>query len=243
MKKILFIGIVCAALAMWVGGNAYAGHSARGCNNCHVPHWAGPYNETDYGVPLWSNQQLRSSTDPLAPGLDTSGLNGLKFQYVMYSSKGFDSPTLGVIKSPQPDGPSKLCLGCHDGSYSKWAGSAVNTDTTVSARKFETNDLTRMHPISFVYDSGLAARSNGTLWDPATKLSTLPGGRTIQADLLDSKDKVQCTSCHDVHISGQGAEMLRFHWSNVEFTTTNPDGSLKTNSRDDHKMCLVCHNK
>ena len=237
MKKVVIIGIVCAAIAVWVGGNAYAGHSARGCNNCHVPHWAGPYNESDYGVPLWSNQQQKPVG---ADGLDTNGITGLKFQYVMYSSRGFNA--LNPVKSAQPDGPSKLCLGCHDGSYSKWDGSAANTDTTISARKFEANDLTRMHPISFVYDSALAGRSNGTLWDPATKLSTLPGGRTIQMDMLDSKDKMQCTSCHDVHITGQGA-MLRFHWSNVDFTVTNPDGSLTTMKRDDHKMCLVCHNK
>ena len=237
MKKVVIIGIVCAAIAVWVGGNAYAGHSARGCYNCHVPHWAGPYNETDYGVPLWSNYQQTTTADG---GADPS-VTGLKFQYTMYSSKGFDA--LSPVKSAQPDGPSKLCLGCHDGSYSKWIGTDANTPTTKSATKFEGNDLTRMHPISFVYDSALAARSNGTLWDPATKLSTLPGGRTIQADLLDSKDKVQCTSCHDVHITGQGSTMLRFHWSPVDYTVTNPDGSLTTMKRDDHKMCLVCHNK
>lgn len=223
MKKLVPIAVVCLAVAMWVGGNSFAAHSDRGCNNCHVPHWAAPESETDYGVPLWSPVQLADFPT-----------TGLKFTYTMYSSKGFDA--LNPVKSAQPDGPSKLCLGCHDGSYSRWSSATANPHT-----KFEASDLARSHPISFVYDSALATRSGGRLKDPAVALSNLPGGGTIQKDLLDSKDKMQCTSCHDVHTSGVQEQMLRYSWLTAD--VIDPVTGTRLQAKNDHIMCRVCHNK
>jgi predicted CXXCH cytochrome family protein len=70
---------------------------------------------------------------------------------------------------------------------------------------FGTDELASSHPISFVYDSALAAR-DGALKDPS-QASTL--GRTIREDLLDPESKVQCGSCHDVHSSSVGNSLLR----------------------------------
>lgn len=224
MKKVIVtIGILSVALGLWVSQSSYASHSDRHCNGCHVPHWAVPESDTDYGVPLWSP-------------VNTS--DGLKYTYTMYSSKGFDALT--PVKAAQPDGPSKLCLGCHDGSYSRIGSRMDPTNASYVEgyrRGFGAEDLARSHPISFVYDSALAARSGGRLHDPATTLSALPGGRTIQAELLDSKDKMQCTSCHDVH--SHNYQMLRYQWN---ATGLDPDTGASV-PKTDNVMCRVCHNK
>ena len=99
MKKALFLALL-GMIGLWINAQAFAGHSSRGCFHCHQPHHAGDPNEPkDYGVPLWSTEQN-------ADGLPT---------FTLYSSKTFD--VLGT-NIGQPDGPSRMCLGCHDGSYS-----------------------------------------------------------------------------------------------------------------------------
>ena len=113
--------------------------------------------------------------------------------FVRYSSDTFQG-----IADSQPSGDSKLCLSCHDGSNSNYAW--MNPD-----HSFGADELASSHPISFVYDSALAAQ-DGALKDPSEG-STL--GRTILEDLLDSESKVQCGSCHDVHSSSVGDSLSR----------------------------------
>ncbi len=192
MRK-LIVTLAVVAVACWAS-DAFAAHSTYGCGNCHVPHWAGDPSDPDaYGVPLWSNAQT-------ADGIPT---------YELYSSKTFDA--LGTDIG-QPDGPSKMCLGCHDGTY----------DHVDDPRATFTGDaLKRSHPISFTYDTALATLVGPGLYDPATALSGLGG--TIQQDLLDEKDKLQCSSCHDVHNTGIGDYLLKY-------------SSITT-------LCKTCHNK
>jgi hypothetical protein len=199
-------GLICLlslTVLAWGGRAALAAHSDTGCHDCHVPHNAGdPSSPDNPGVPLWN------------PALTVS-----KVQFDLYKSKTFDA--LGTDIG-QPDGPSRVCLGCHDGSYPYIKG---------TANEFTSTDLARSHPISFTYNSALAKKANGKLNDPAVALSTLPGGRTIAQDLLDINGKMQCTSCHDIHSSGIGQKMLRWDWS----YTSSP--------KTDVNMCKVCHNK
>ncbi len=182
MKSQLIVGaLAVAGLAFAMSGSSFAAHSDHGCFNCHVPHKSGDATDPDaYGVPLWSTEQLKD-------GLPT---------FDLYTSGSLDATDVS-----QPSGPSKLCLGCHDGSYSVFA---FIPDTEAI---FETGDLASSHPISFTYDSALAT-ADGALHDPATVTSGLGG--TIAEDLLDSQDKVQCTSCHDVHTTGFGEYLLKY---------------------------------
>jgi predicted CXXCH cytochrome family protein len=119
----------------------------------------------------------------------------------------------------QPNGASKLCLGCHDGSYTAFTSGGANATYV-----FGVEDLKATHPISFTYDTALAAKTlhHGRVKDPATATSGLGG--TIAQDLLDAKSKVQCTSCHDVHTTGIGDKMLRLPYGD-----------------DDGTLCMVCH--
>ena len=200
MQKVAIILAVLAVAAF--AGTAMAAHSDHGCSNCHVPHKAGDANDpTVHSVPLWSNAQT-------SDGLPT---------FDLYSSSLFDE--LGTDIG-QPDGASKLCLGCHDGSY------AVFTDYLPdSSAIFDATSLANSHPISFTYDSALAGNAlTKGLRDPAVAMSGLGG--TIEHDLLDTLGKLQCSSCHDVHTSGIGTYLLRYDAE-----------------EEDQVLCRVCHDK
>ncbi|UCE48953.1 MAG: hypothetical protein JSW47_02185 [Phycisphaerales bacterium] len=132
--------------------------------------------------------------------------------FVMYSSDTFQG-----MADNQPSGDSILCLSCHDGSNPDFAW--MNPE-----HSFGSGELARSHPISFVYDSALAAQ-DGSLKDPS-EASTLGG--TILEDLLDPESKVQCGSCHDVHSSGVGNSLLR---------------GYDYGSRHGPGLCRMCHLK
>jgi hypothetical protein len=156
---------------------------------------------------------------PLWNGSDTT------VTFTMYSSATFQ----GAIDG-QPSGASKLCLSCHDGAN-------PNFLWMTDSKKFSSGDLSNSHPVSFVYDSALAAADRG-LKDPSQP-STL--GRTIAQDLLDPEGKMQCNSCHDVHTSGIGKSQLRGYDYGMS-TVPNADGST---SQVHHgpELCRMCHLK
>ena len=207
MRRIAGVGVglvACLGLLL-AGAQVQAAHSDYGCNNCHVPYKAGKSDDPNasWGVPLWSTAQT------------SDGLPN----FTLYSSPSFDALATGIT---QPDGASKLCLGCHDGSYIAFQFMPE------SKAIFGPNDLATSHPVSFVYDSALADRHPlKSLRNPSEATSGL--GSTIAKDLLDSHNKMQCTSCHDVHTSGKGEFMLKYDYS-VE-------------ARTDNVICRVCHDK
>ena len=133
--------------------------------------------------------------------------------FTMYSSASFQ----GTIDG-QPSGDSKLCLSCHDGTNPDYS------PMIVPEQIFEGSELVNSHPISFVYDSALASL-DGALKDPS-EASTIGG--TIAEDLLDPDSKVQCSSCHDVHTSGIGNNLLR---------------GYDYGSRFGPQLCRMCHLK
>ncbi len=102
---------------------------------------------------------------------------------------------------------------------------------------FAVDELTTSHPISFVYDSALAAVDGG-LKDPS-EASTL--GRTISEDLLDPEGRLQCNSCHDVHTSGVGEHQLRGYNYGFE-TVENSDRSV-SEIHHGPELCRMCHLK
>ncbi|NOX18903.1 MAG: cytochrome c3 family protein [Chlorobi bacterium] len=161
------------------------------CITCHTPHDA----MTGY-EPLW-NHEVTAST------------------FTLYSSSTLDA-TLG-----QPDGPSKLCLSCHDGTVAldNFGGTTTGTSFITGDALIGT-DLSNDHPVSFTYDASLAT-TDGGLNDPTTTSSGLGG--MIDADMLYS-NKMQCASCHDVH-NGAGIDNLL----------------VKSNASS--ALCLTCHNK
>jgi predicted CXXCH cytochrome family protein len=178
------------------------------CFVCHTPH---------------------NAVDPAASGLDYAPLWNHEVGstvYTLYSSATLDH-TPG-----QPDGSSKLCLSCHDGSVAVDNFGGVTTGTIFvsdamfdgppgssvgAARDFGTS-LDNDHPVSFLYDP--VATADPEIY-PST--ATTPIGGTIASRLLVD-GKVQCSSCHDVHdVDG------------------NPHLLVIDNSGSG--LCLTCHAK
>ncbi|NIA20542.1 MAG: hypothetical protein GWP05_00930 [Anaerolineaceae bacterium] len=177
-------------------------HSQYSCADCHVARKKA--SDGDYesfgNSPLWNTRNIEDG----------------QTVFVLYSSPTFDALRTDI---GQPDGASKLCLGCHDGSVSFRGRRGLI---------FGADSLARSHPISFTYDSALAMRVRRQgLRDPKITQSGL--GSTIARDLLDAESKMQCTSCHEVHGWGQTRSLLRYPY----------------NSKNDgpNTFCRVCHNK
>ncbi|HKM49366.1 MAG TPA: hypothetical protein VJX69_17380, partial [Terriglobales bacterium] len=136
------------------------------CIFCHTPHNARPTRG------LW-NRELPAVT------------------YKLY-----ESSTLQAQMS-QPNGSSRLCLSCHDGilALSNMRVAPINGPVApmaalIGKAAFGT-DLSNDHPISFIYNNALAART-GDLVDPMSLPQTAP---------LDNEKRLQCTSCHDPHLN------------------------------------------
>ena len=136
--------------------------------------------------------------------------------YIPYQSSTLSSDV------GQPNGSSRLCLSCHDGTIA--LGTTVFRPVEIpfagGLRKLPPGrsswlgtDLSDDHPVSFVYDSSQTA-VNPEIADP----SGLP-----DEIKLDKKHRLQCTSCHDVHDDTYG----KFLVMDNQFS----------------RLCLFCHKK
>lgn len=159
------------------------------CIFCHTVH------RTAGQTPLWSHSLSSVSN------------------YVVYSS-----PTLKASVG-QPDGSSRLCLSCHDGTVAlgmvSSRASPIQMQGGVTTLPLGPSnlgtDLSGDHPISFVYDQNLAGLDTG-IKDPST----------IDRNLkLDHFHKMQCVTCHNPHDNQFG-----------NFLVMDNTGSA---------MCLGCH--
>lgn len=156
------------------------------CVFCHTPHSAKPKRA------LW-NQKLPSVV------------------YKIYESSTLDA-TMG-----QPTGASKLCLSCHDGtvapgSFVRKRRATIKQMAKLTGRLSLGTDLSDDHPISFRYDSALAAK-DGQLVDPKTLTGKVR---------LDENSELQCTSCHEPHNNGYGKFLVMDNRNSA--------------------LCVVCHN-
>ncbi len=161
------------------------------CYFCHTVHRANGQ------TPLW-NHNMSSVTN-----------------YIVYHS------TMLKAVVGQPNGSSRLCLSCHDGTI---ALGSVNAQTApiqmqngVTTMPSGVNnlgtDLSGDHPVSFVYNAALV-----TL-DPTLNNPSLLTGPVK----LDPSGQVQCDSCHDPHNDQYG------------------DFLVMDNSASE--LCIVCHNQ
>jgi hypothetical protein len=165
---------VAGLTMLWV--QTAQAHPDYGCQSCHVAHNATGDNSE---VPLWN------------PAHTTTTLTG------NYAPSDTTDATMSG-----PNGASKLCLSCHDGTYSHVDsehsfGDGIRTgyddDEDGNDDAYGMGSLAGTHPISFIYDTQLST-DDGELVDPTT----------LASDILDSNSRMQCTSCHDVHNTAAG---------------------------------------
>ncbi len=213
--KNLLLGIALAAMAQVTFGQiAGTPHDMSGqtwntgttnklCGTCHVPH----NSMTIAQAPLWSHDTTTAA-------------------YTMYTNAV--SSTFNATPGTRPDGNSKLCLSCHDGTVAlnDFIGAQAPVSGTIGVEYPGTTalvgtNLSNDHPISFTYDATLAT-TDGGLYNPVTKLSGLTPAGHIDDDMLYGH-KMQCASCHNPH--------------NNTFT------NFQRMSNNSSELCLTCHNK
>lgn len=125
-------------------------------------------------------------------------------------------------QTPQPDGASKLCLSCHDGTIA--LGKLLSRKAPVGMRGVGGRgeipgsrasnlgtDLSGSHPVSIAHDTGVTrarGREQGII-GIETGLVSRP---LVPPDLLDKSGKVQCTTCHDPHENRYAASGVPGFW-------------------------------
>ncbi len=189
--------LLCAAIACW-SGSAPAQHesvvstvhnlSTSGpgeirslneteiCKFCHIPHNA------VVAAPLWGHALSKANYQ--VPSIRTG--------------QGIRQPV------QQPDGSSRLCLSCHDGTVALGEiGGAPRSIAMTGAPRltpgrpgFLGTDLSGSHPVSFVIRDAGGGFADG---ERDMGLKSLAAIRTDPAVKLDNQGKMQCTTCHDPH--------------------------------------------
>jgi predicted CXXCH cytochrome family protein len=134
----------------------------------------------------------------------------------------------------QPNGYSRLCLSCHDGTIAIGSvhnlggrsatiqmqgvggGGVMPTGSTLIGTNLAAN-----HPISFIFNQTVAS-ADGELVAPATL-----GGivRLYEGATAGVRDSVQCTTCHDPHLVANSRFLKK------------PFAGRADN------LCLTCHQK
>ncbi len=175
------------------------------CIFCHTPHNASPVGA------LWNR-----SLSPQA--------------YTVYTSRALDA------KPGQPTGSSKLCLSCHDGTIALGSvlsrGTPLQMSGSVSTMPAGPSnlgtDLRDDHPISFRFDSALAAK-DGHLRDP--------GGLPHETK-LDNSRELQCTTCHDAHNNAFGKFLVMRNTNSELCVSCHAVGRTDIGG---HAQCADCH--
>ena len=219
-------------LSMSGPGPVKSGVEGRVCVFCHTPHNA-LVDLDGINVPLW-NHTLSSVATYTLPS----------------------SPTMRSIPQNPPDGDSRLCLSCHDGTVA--IGSVVNSGAAVSTISMAGTgpggvmpgepggsgssnlgtDLSGHHPVSIEVNQSLVndkdAQCNAATvsWRVCLPLAGQPvqlrPTNNAYGAAMHTRKGVQCTSCHDAHEdSPPGNKFLRVD-------TTDPVLQLDP-------LCLACH--
>ncbi len=188
----------------------------------------------DFTTASWSGEACLPCHTPHNANMDVPNAPLWNHEQTVATFQLYQSPTLN--SSPgQPSGHSKLCFSCHDGTVAVENHSGNTGGTRFTGFGNLTTDLRDDHPVSFEYSTTLAT-DDGQLHDPQTTPSGLGG--TIASDLLEN-GFMQCTSCHDPHLSRNTLGCVGCHVTIPGIPV--PMSLWKSN--DGSALCLTCHKK
>lgn len=224
-------GVVGSIHDMNIYTGATPDNQGRVCAFCHTPHHA--MTEGNDYLPLWSHALPNTA-------------------YVPYNTATIDAT---IDPSTMMEGPSKLCMSCHDGAiavdthYATTGAKQLDSDEYGAAAIAQTASLSNDHPIGFVFDQIDGGIANGPVaGNPADNAPSVAGQdnwiRQKAATYIDNvslkiEDRLYqgtqgpimtCATCHDVH-----------NKKNVDDPTKTNYLLLSPNT--DSKLCLTCHIK
>jgi len=188
----------------------FGGQGWSGNEMCRPCHTPHGSDTAITDAPLW-NHTLSSAT------------------YQLYSSSTLDAAPM------QPLGASKLCLSCHDGTVALDSFGGQTGGTSITFGSIGLN-LANHHPISMAYNSAVAA-TDGQLHDPSSAPSGLGG--VIAEDLLFD-GRLECSSCHDVHVARNTSGCNGCH--DIHQPENSETLSLRITTTGS-ALCLTCHTK
>jgi len=107
----------------------------------------------------------------------------------------------------QPEGPSKMCLSCHDGvtAIDNYGGTG-GTGIVITGDANLGTDLSNDHPIGIEYPTSPPLSNEYN--NPTTFDAGIGGGSGVHLVDIEGTDRVECTSCHNVHNNGLGSFLL-----------------------------------
>ena len=189
----------------------YNGASYTLCNFCHIAHKFGSA-PTGPSYLLWNHTLSNVAS------------------YGVYTSDSMRStPTdLGGQITV-----SNLCLSCHDGTvatnswYEPQLGAnfqPLPTNTDFMPEDHTTRDLSKQHPVNFVYPDATTAAAIGVL--PAADQSSIDGNGNVPL----FNGRMQCATCHDAHAGPSSGAHLFFR--------TFPSTAAQTTTGT---FCVYCH--
>lgn len=174
------------------------------CKFCHIPHNA------VVPAPLWGHALSKAGSYDVPKVTAKSGAKA---------------------PSPQPDGASRLCLSCHDGTVALGElgnGRRIRMRGTgrfqMGTRGFIGTDLSGSHPVSFIVPEADPGSPDGIRDFGQKRLAVIHQDKDVK---LDSSGKVQCTTCHDPHSD-----------RNYSAETGVPHFWVKSTVQE---VCLTCH--
>jgi predicted CXXCH cytochrome family protein len=177
----------------------------RICIFCHTPHNAAP------DTPLW-NKEIQPQN------------------YTVYSSGTLTTPK----PLPQPFGPTKLCLTCHDGTIAVGAvvgggNLGISSPIQPSSTSYFGLDLSMHHPVSFSYTASL----------PNAELVSPPPPNLVFGG---SDSEVHCNTCHDPHDDTYGNFLVMDNSYSALCTTCHDmTGWNASGHATIQQGCEVCH--
>jgi hypothetical protein len=166
---------------------------------------------------------------------------------------GDKATSLQATIDAQPAGASKACLSCHDGTVAVNTYGGIGNYITHGTAAPLTNsaslgtDLTHSHPISLSYTPavvGTGAGQDKWLYDPNTTPVLTPASgtfvpgndMTINGFLLNGQNRLECTSCHDVHNQEGTPYNISSNPKLVKIVGVDASGKGSL-------LCRSCHNK